>query len=301
MLKKFVVIGLIGIGSLVNAKVNAVVSILPQTTFVKAIGGDKVDVSLMVKPGNSPHTYEPKPSQMRDISNADIYFSIGVEFEKVWLPKFANQNKKMKIVNIGKGIDKMEMVEHHHGEDTHHKEHEGHEHHDDHDGDHHEENGSFDPHVWTSPDNVRIMARNILKYLIKVDKANEEYYEANYETFEESLDSLDNRIKNILKETPRGAKFMVFHPAWGYFAKQYCLVQIPIEIEGKSPKPKDIIKIIKMAKEQNITAILTAPEFSDKVAKQIAKELDIQILKISPLNPKWSENLINLAKNIATK
>lgn len=288
--KKVFIFTALSIGTL-YANVNAVVSILPQTTFVKAIGGDKVDVSLMVKPGNSPHTYEPKPSQMMDISNADIYFSIGVEFEKVWLPKFANQNKKMKIVNIGKGVEKMEMAKHHHEEENHHEEHVS----------HHHKHGSFDPHIWTNPNNVKIIARNILKYLIKIDKKNEEYYENNYETFLQSLKDTDRKIKDMLKETKRGAKFMVFHPAWGYFAKQYCLTQIPIEIEGKTPKPKDIIKLIKEAKKQNIQAILTAPEFSDKVAKQIAKELDIKVVKIGALNPKWSENLINLAKIISNK
>ena len=290
MLKKIVIIGLLGLGSLLSAKVDAVVSILPQQTFVKAIGGDKVNVSLMVKPGNSPHTYEPKPSQMKDISKADIYFSIGIEFEKAWLPKFANQNKKMKIVNIAKGIEKMEMKKHHHEED-HHDEHEG----------HHHEHASFDPHVWTSPNNVKVIAKNILKYLIKMDKSNEEYYEKNYDTFIKSLNKIDAKIKNILKDIPRDAKFMVFHPAWGYFAKQYCLVQVPIEIEGKSPKPKDIIQIIKNAKKQNIKAILTAPEFSEKVAKQIANELNIKVVKISPLNPKWSKNMIKLAKTIGER
>ncbi len=93
-MKKIFITFILGFTTLTYANVNAIVSILPQQTFVKAIGGEKVNISLMVKPGNSPHTYEPKPSQMRDISKADIYFSIGVEFEKAWLPKFMNQNKK---------------------------------------------------------------------------------------------------------------------------------------------------------------------------------------------------------------
>jgi zinc transport system substrate-binding protein len=92
---------------------------------------------------------------------------------------------------------------------------------------------------------------------------------------------------------------MVFHPAWGYFSKQYNLIQIPIEIDGKSPKPKDLIKIIKEAKKQNIKAILTAPEFSIKAANQIAKQLNIQVKQISPLNPKWENNLLKLAHTIA--
>jgi len=283
MLKKFIILGMLGLISLVHAKINTVVSILPQKTFLKAIGGDKVNIALMVKPGNSPHTYEPKPSQMIDISKADIYFSIGIQFEEAWLPKFATQNKNMKIVNIGKSVKRIAMAEHHHNEDE------------------HEEHNSLDPHIWTSPNNVKIIAKNILTHLVEIDKNNKKYYEKNYDIFINSVNNTNTKIKEILNETNKGTKFMVFHPAWGYFAKQYSLVQVPIEIEGKKPKPRDIIKLIKDAKKQNIKAILTAPEFSDKLAKQIAKELNIPIIKISPLNPKWSNNLINLAKTISNK
>ena len=293
-MRKLIILGILSIGTL-YANINAVVSILPQKNFVKAIGGDKVDVSLMVKPGNSPHTYEPKPSQMKDISKADIYFSIGIEFEESWLPKFANQNKKMKIADIGKSIEKIAMEKHHHEEESHEK------HDEHHNEDHHDEHGSLDPHIWTSPDNVKIISKNILNNLVNIDKNNKKYYEKNYKIFIDSINDTDIKIKDILKDTKRDAKFMVFHPAWGYFAKQYNLVQVPIEIEGKTPKPRDIIRLIKEAKKQNIKAILTAPEFSDKVAKQIAKKLNIKVIKLSTLSSKWSTNLINLAKIISNK
>lgn len=305
MKKYFLVIFVLS--SFIYAKVNAVVSILPQKTFVEAIGGDKVNVALMVKPGNSPHTYEPKPSQMKEISKADIYFSIGVEFEESWLPKFANQNKKMKLVNMAKKINKIAMVAHHHHEDEEEDEHEEHGHHD-HDEheehaehDHHHEDGSLDPHVWTSPENVKIMAQTILNYLVKIDGENEKYYDENYHEFIEHIEETEKKISEALKDVPRDAKFMIFHPAWGYFAKQYLLVQMPIELEGKNPKPKAIAEIIEHAKEEGVKAIFTNPEVSESLAKQIAKELNVPVIKISPLNPKWSENLINFAKAIANK
>ncbi|KIM13231.1 MAG: zinc ABC transporter substrate-binding protein [Sulfurovum sp. FS08-3] len=258
------------------AKVNVAVSVLPQVTFVKAIGGEKVEVALMVEPGHSPHAYEPKPSQMRQISKAQLYFAIGVEFEKVWLERFASQNRAMKIIDTTQNITKMAMA------------------HDDH---HHE--GGFDPHIWTSPSNVKIIAQNIYDGLIGVDRANEAYYKANFESFLSKIDSVDSSIREILKNTPKGAKFMVFHPAWGYFATSYGLVQLPIEVEGKEPKPQAVAQLIAKAKKESIKAIFTAPEFSDTVAKTIADELGIAVLKLSPLNPKWDENLIELAKAIA--
>ncbi len=310
MIKKLLLSTLLGTTSFLYANINAVVSVLPQKTFVEAIGGDKVNVALMVKPGNSPHTYEPKPSQMKDISNADIYFSIGVEFEHSWLPKFANQNKKMKIVNIAKGIEKMPMGEHHHDEDEHeheeehkaNKEDHDHEKHSDeeHAGHDHEED-SLDPHIWTSTANVKIIAKNIYNYLVKLDRKNETYYKNNYENFLEHINQTDRTIKKILLDTQTGTKFMVFHPAWGYFARDYGLVQVAIEAGGKNPKPKQVAHLIEEAKEEKVKAVFTAPEFSDKVAKQIANEVGIPVIKVSPLNPKWSKNLIQLANAIANK
>ena len=304
-MKKIILATLLTLNSIAFANVNAIVSILPQETFLKAIGGDKVNISLMVKPGNSPHTYEPKPSQMIDISKADIYFSIGVEFEKVWLPKFTRQNKNMIISGMDKGIDKIHMEKHSHHEEKHNEhDHEAHGHHDDHhehEQHNEEEYDGKDPHVWTSPNNVKVIAKNILNQLVKIDTKNKPYYEQNYNKFITHINNTDIEIKNILKQTPKGSKFMVFHPAWGYFAKQYNLEQLAIEVEGKSPKPKTIKHIIEEAREKKVKAIFTAPEFSSKVAKQIAKELKINVIKVSPLNPQWSKNLKNLAYAISNK
>ncbi len=263
---KYILFLLFILSNILYAKVNVVVSVLPQKVFVEAIGGDKVNVALMVKPGSSPHTYEPKPSQMKDISKANIYFSIGVEFEKVWLLRFANQNVDMKIIDIGNNIIKMKN----------------------------------DPHIWVSPSNVKIIARNIYNNLVEIDKENKDYYKSNLNKFLLFVSNTDLKIKEILKNTKKDTKFMVFHPAWGYFARDYNLVQLPIEIDGKSPKPKALIHLISEAKQHGVKAIFTQPEFSPKVANQIAKQLGIKVIKATPLNPNWNKNLINLAKAIAT-
>ena len=109
------------------------------------------------------------------------------------------------------------------------------------------------------------------------------------------------QIKQILSGITDERKFMVFHPSWGYFAKAYDLEQIAVEVEGKEPKPKELIHLLKEAKEEQVKAIFTQPEFSDAVANVIAKELQIPVVKISPLAPNWSENLINIANTIANK
>jgi len=296
--------------SFLYANVNAVVSILPQKTFLEKIGGDKVNISLMVKPGNSPHTYEPKPSQMRNISKADIYFSIGVEFEDNWLKKFQNQNKSMIVKDMGHNVVKIEMKEHshhdEHDEDKHedekHDEHGDHakENHNDHHEDEHDEDGK-DPHIWTSPSNVKIIANNIYNELSKIDSKNKSYYKTKLIAFLKEIEQTDLTIKSLLKNTPKNSKFMVFHPSWGYFAKDYNLEQFAIESGGKNPKPKQIAHLIEEAKEEKVHAIFTAPEFSTNTANQIAKEVGVPVVKVSPLNPKWSQNLIGLAKAISNK
>jgi zinc transport system substrate-binding protein len=263
------------------SNINAIVSILPQHTFLKSIGGDKVNITLLVQPGNSPHTYEPKPSQMMAVAKADIYFAIDVEFEHVWLPKFQNLNSQMHIIDIADGVEKMHMAQAHHGHKT------------------DDEHKGKDPHIWTTPSNVKIIAKNIYNALINIDKTNTDYYKKNLETFLNAVKQTDSQIKEILSTLKVSRSFMVFHPSWGYFAKAYNLTQIAVEVEGKSPKPRELVNLIKEAREEKVKAIFTQPEFSDSSAKIIAHELHIPVVKVSPMNPKWSENLVNIAKTIA--
>jgi ABC-type Zn uptake system ZnuABC Zn-binding protein ZnuA len=413
--------------NIVYAQTNIVVSILPQQTFVEKIGGDKIKVTTMVKPGSDPHAYEPKPSQMKDITNANIYFPIGLEFENTWLDKFAAQNKNMKFVEMTKGIELIEMKKHshyHHKDESAHQgeklpyewsgvfdlkkgtytwtfskvddkyaetsmkmfiikadkksenlietyektakdiytkdksslaknndfletknsfyelnfdekqnestfkieikeagkyifftehmptEFEGNEHFfkdiakndieaidtfPKEDEDHH----GKDPHTWTSPQNVKIMVKNIYDTLVEFDSSNKDYYKTNYDNFIEEINETDKKIKDILSALPKDSKVMVFHPSWGYFAKDYNLIQVAIEVEGKEPKPKMLQKIIDEAKEENVKAIFTQTEFSDKSANAIANELKIKVIKETPLAKDWSENLIKMANAIA--
>lgn len=283
MLKKLILISLL-FTTFLFAKTNIVVTVVPQKSFVEKIGGEFVEVTTMIPIGADPHNYEPKPSQMVAISKADIYMKIGLnEFETHWLPKFISQNRDMKVENVTKSVNHIKLKE---NEEYH--EHEYH---------HHNENE--DPHIWMSPKEVKIIAKNIFEILITFDSKNKNSYKVNYEKFIKEVDEVDNRIKEILKDVPKNAKIMVFHPAFGYFARDYNLKQHSIEFEGKEPKPKMLIKLIKEAKEVGIKVIITEPEFSDKTAKVIAKEIGAKVESISPLSLNWAENLIELAKAVA--
>ena len=262
-------------------QIAAFVSIVPQKFFVEQIGKDLVEVEVMVEPGANPHIYEPKPAQMAAISKARIYFAIGVTFEEIWLKKLASVNPKMKIVHTEHGIQKMPMVAHHHDDG----EEDEREHHD---------HGILDPHIWLSPPLVMVQARNILTALQEVDPAHYSDYEANYKAFVAMLVDLDGELRNIFAGK-QGLQFMVFHPAWGYFAHAYGLKQVPIEMEGKEPKPSQLKELIEHASEHKIKVVFVQPQFSSRSAKQVAKEIGGQVAFADPLALNWVENLREVA------
>lgn len=258
------------------------VSILPQKYFVQKIAGDLVDVSVMVLPGASPATYEPKPQQMVHLTRSKIYFAMGVPFEKVWLKKFAAINAKMVIVHTEGGIEKIPMARvHPHDEGRH-------------------PHGIKDPHVWLSPRLVMVQARNILDSLLEVDPAHGEMYRSNYKSFIRELVALDLKIREVFRGKREGAQFMVFHPSWGYFAKAYGLRQIPIEVEGKEPTSKGFQNLIRHAKKHDVKVIFVQPQFSTKSAKIIAEEIGGQVIVADPLGANWAKNLLNVAEKVKT-
>ena len=254
------------------AKIKTFVSIVPQRYFVEKIGGDRVDVSVMVLPGNSPATYEPRPKQMVTLSRASLYYAIGVPFEKVWLEKIAAHNIKMRFVHTEEGIEKKAMKAD-------------------------KPDGIKDPHIWLSPPLVMVQARNILRGLLKVDPTNRSIYEANYKKFIMELVDLDNELLGVFLGKER-ARFMVFHPAWGYFARAYGLEMIPIESEGKDPKPADLQRLVRKAKKYGIHVVFVQPEFSSKSAGVIAREIGGQVVYANPLALDWAKNLKEMASRV---
>ncbi|CAN2045128.1 Zinc ABC transporter, substrate-binding protein [Candidatus Magnetomoraceae bacterium gMMP-1] len=261
--------------------ISVFVSILPQKYFVEKIGGKLVDVSVMVKPGASPATYEPKPAQMVALSKAKIYYAIGVPFENIWLKKIASFNSEMLVAHTENGIEKISMKGFYNEkiESRQHK----------------KKNIIKDPHIWLSPRLVMLQARNILNTLIIVDPAHQLVYETGYKKFINELVDIDIEIKNIFVEK-KEVEFMVFHPSWGYFARAYGLKQTPAEIEGKKPRSAQLRKLINYAREKSIKIIFVQPQFSTKHAEIIAKAIGGQIVFADPLALNWADNLRSVAE-----
>jgi len=279
-------------------KVAVFVSIMPQKYFVQQIGKNLVDVRVMVHPGASPATYEPKPRQMAAIAKTHIYFSIGVPFENVWLNKIASSNPNMMVVQTDHGIQKAPMVDHHHHEKAadHQKTDQQHNNEGGHD-ENRRNTGIRDPHIWLSPPLVMIQARTMATTLQTVDPAHRSDYEDNYKAFISEISKLDTELKNIFSGN-HGLKFMVFHPAWGYFADTYGLKQIPVEIEGKNPKPAQLKSLIKFANTNDIDVIFVQPQFSAKSAEVIARGIGGQVVVADPLAPDWPANLRKVSREI---
>ncbi len=280
-------------GSVASAsKLNVAVTLQPYAKIVEEIGGDRVSVISMIPPNADPHSYEPKPGVLKTFSKADLYLSDSSGLDQVWLPRFLSVNKKIEMVYISSGVSWMqESEDHHHGH------HHDHHHHgeDHHENKHkHEENASLDPHLWTSPKQVIKLAENVLSALIKKDAASKSYYESRYQLFIEKWTSIHQFIEKTVSQIPEKRRiFIVFHPSYGYLARDYGLIQRAIEVEGKEPKPQDLKALILEAKKNDIHAIFVQPQFSKRSAESIAKQLNAVVVSTDPLAYDIEMNLRN--------
>lgn len=263
-----------------NADANATpglavfVSILPQKYFVEHVGGKHVTVSVMVGPGQSPATYEPTPKQMTALSRARLYFSIGVSFEDAWLGRIGAVNPALRIVPMQRGIALLPLS-----------------------GPGDEPSGN-DPHVWTSPPRVKIMAANIRDALIETDPVHRHDYEAGYHALIAELEALNDKIRAVLAPV-KGKPFVVFHPAWGYFADTYELRQIPIEAEGKEPGARSLAAVIALGKQQHAKVVFVQAQFSRRSAETVARAIGARVVVVDPLAEDYSRNLLHVARAFA--
>jgi len=266
-------------------KLIVMVSILPQADFVEQVGGDKVEVIVMISPGASPATYEPTASQLKAVNSAKMYAKVGsgLPFEEVWLDKIGSANPDMLLVDTSEGITLIAMEEHHHDEEIF-----------GHDGD----KRGMDTHIWLSPENAKILVQNICDGLVLIDPANKTYYEQNKEHYIHDLEALHLDINESLSGF-ENRTFMVFHPSWGYFARDYNLTMIAVETEGKEPSASDLEHLIKTAKENNIKVIFVQPQFSTKSAEVIAKEIGGNVVPVDPLAKDYITNLHKVSNTIA--
>lgn len=253
------------------------VTILPQKFITEKIAGNLWTVISIIPEGANPHTYEPKINTLKKVGNASAYLSLEEVLDEIWVRKILDVNKKIKIFRMDKGVEKLRMSDddHHHGKKLFH-----------------------DPHIWLSLDNMKIIAQNTKDALSSIDPANKTNYEKNCEQLIKDIDNLKNEVSQQLV-AKKSKSFLVFHPSWGYFARDFGLNQVSIEFEGKEPSPKRLKEIISFAKSKNIKVIFVQPQISSSTVEALAKELGATVVKINPLEYDWLKNMKYVSQNIA--
>ncbi len=254
-----------------DGKIGVVVSLGPEVEWVNAVGGDKVSVTLMVPSGADPHTYEPLPNQLVQVSKAKMYAEIGssIEFENNYMDKIKEANPSMLVVNTSQGINLIPNTAEN-------------------------EATTMDPHVWVDPKNAKIMVNNIYQGLMEVDPADKEYFKKNRDQYLDQLDQLDKNTTEQLKGK-QNTTILIFHPAFGYYAKDYNLTQIGAMVNDEEPSPRRLAMMINIAKQDNITTLYTEPQYDPKFMQTVASQIGGHVITVSDLDEHYINNMNNVA------
>ncbi|WP_368113722.1 zinc ABC transporter substrate-binding protein [Bacteroides sp. RTP21281st1_E4_RTP21281_210402] len=262
------------------------VTLEPQRYFTEAIAGDKFKVVSMVPKGSSPETYDPVPQQLVSLGDSKAYFRIGyIGFEQAWMERLMNNTPHIQVFDTSKGIDLiLNNGDHDHGHG--HGPRDGHTH-------------AVEPHVWNSTTNALIIAGNTYKALSQLDKANDAYYMARYDSLCQRIQHTDSLIRQQLSAPEAAKAFMIYHPALSYFARDYGLHQISIEEGGKEPSPAQLKELIDLCQTEDVRVIFVQPEFDKRNAETIAQQTGTKVVPINPLSYDWEEEMLNVAKALA--
>src|SRR6476660_1839501 len=271
-MKKIIVLTTLAIAIFISAQaapIKVVTTITDLRSITELIGGDKVSVMSIATGYQNPHFVDPKPSYIINLSNADLFVTVGLDLETGWSPQLLTSSRNNKIqqgaagyvdastgvtlYQVPSAINRAEGDIHIYG----------------------------NPHYWLDPINGKVIARNIANGLERVDPANKTTYEANLQSFNNKIDTKMKEWQT--KMAPfRGSKIIAYHNEWVYFETRFGL-QIVDFMEPKPgipPSPSQLVKVIKEVKANNIKVIVSSPYFttssSDVVSKQTgAKELTL--------------------------
>ncbi|MEE4639643.1 MAG: zinc ABC transporter substrate-binding protein [Wenzhouxiangella sp.] len=244
------------------------VSIPPQKSMVQRIAGDLVHVEVLVPAGASPATHEPTGRQMMALSEAGAWFRIGVPFEETWAPRIKANFPELPVIDTRAGIELMTMGSH---------------------------GGRPDPHIWLSPRLVLQQARTIRDALTGIWPQHAARFSAGHAAFAADLQTLDADLTARFGELGQ-RRFMIYHPALGYFARDYGLEQIAIEIHGQQPGPTSLTRIIEAARAADIHVIFVQQEFGKSAAEAVARAIDGEVVTISPLAENTLRNIREIAE-----
>jgi zinc transport system substrate-binding protein len=260
-----------------------VVSILPQSWFAERIGGDRIEVMVLVGPGQSPHSWEPSPRQMSDLSRAGAWILSGTDFEISLTGKVSALYPDLRIVDGTRGVVFRSMEEHdHEGEARHDEE---------------EEAEGIDRHTWLGREPAKIMAGHIRDTLASIDPAGAGFYEKNYQAVIADIDR-EFDLLTVSLAPMKGSSVFVFHPAFGYFLDEFGIRQEAVETGGKEPSPQTLDALISEAKEDGVKVIFVQAQFPVSAAKTIASSVGAEVVPLDPLAPDWLDNIRRMGKAV---
>jgi zinc transport system substrate-binding protein len=246
-----------------NPRIEVVVSVEPQRWLVEAIGGEWVAVGVLVQPGESPATYMPTDAQVTGLMRSAVYFRIGVPFENgAWFDAVAKSGR-ISMVDLRQDIELR----------------------------------GNDPHIWLSPRLLSIQARTVAEAISRVDPNHRADYRANLEALQAQLASLDTRLRLQL-EPFSGRKFFVFHPSWGYFAKDYGLEQVAIESGGREPSDSELTALQRQARQASTTTVFVQPQIQGRGARAFAEAIGARLEILDPLAADVGLNLRQTADKL---
>lgn len=254
------------------------VSILPLRSIVRDIVGDDCEIKVLVPPGASPETFEPSPKQLADLAEAKMIVSVGlIDFENEILRKIDRPDR---IVPLSRGIELLDgTCAHAHGN-----------------GDPNGHSHGIDPHVWTSPKALKVMARNAFE-AIHEQWPDSAKYEVNLGRLLDRLEDLDRRTAEKINNS-KIDYFIIYHPALSYYARDFGIGQVAIENEGKEPSAKQLTELIRNARKDKITKILYQKQFPASVVEVIARDIEARCVEIDPLKEEVIENIDEMTDKI---
>ncbi len=249
-------------------KIKVVASIYPLGDMVRQVGGERIDVKVMLPPGASPHTFEPTPFEMMGIQKAKVFVKAGAGLE-FWAEKMlkASDSKGLVVVDASSGLPLIREVHSHVSEVTHDK-----------------SQGFADPHVWLDPVVAKQIVDKIADALLKVDPDGKTYYTERVEKYKRDLEILHKEISDKVKSF-KIREYVTFHPAWNYFSKRYGLRVAGVieESPGREPSPRHIAKVVQVIRKSNSKVVFAEPQFNPAIAEVIAKEAEAKVLFLDPI------------------
>ncbi|QHI68344.1 metal ABC transporter solute-binding protein, Zn/Mn family [Tichowtungia aerotolerans] len=229
------------------AELNVWCGIPPLVSVVRSVGGERVEVGSLMDDRQDPHTWSPTPKAVAGVRDADLFFVVGLPYEQTVSQKLTGMNSGLRVVNAAAELD-----------------------------------AASDPHIWLSLSNLSAMADVVERSLAQTDPAGAEIYRQNCAAYQQTLTEKDAQLKQKLNPL-QGRTFYVYHPVFGYFSQEYGLKQGVVELDGKSPSPKDLLGLVNRAREEQVRVVFVQPQFSSRPAQIIADRIGGTVVPLNPL------------------